>query len=230
VSSIYEFDSGNGGEYFHFRSDLENFYNNSGKYIISSINNHALDLSKFGDKYRITRFIRDPRDMIVSGYFYHKKGSEKWCNILNPSTNDWNILNGNRPDGMLKDQTYSTYLNSIPMEEGLIAEIQLRRKHLDSMRKWPQNNSRIRLFKYEDILSNEGNIFEEIFNFYELPVEIKNAAKETAKKLSASNLKGKSAHIRNPNPEQWKEHFTSKVKDYFDQNHGDLIRLYDYNK
>ena len=32
------------------------------------------------DEYRTVRFVRDPRDVIVSGFLYHRRCSEEWCN------------------------------------------------------------------------------------------------------------------------------------------------------
>ena len=41
---------------------------------------HSLvDFTNFHNDYIGIHIIRDPRDIIVSGYLYHKKTSEKWC-------------------------------------------------------------------------------------------------------------------------------------------------------
>jgi len=54
--------------YRHFNSHLEDFYQAFSKHRIASVNNRALDLERLG-QFRISRFVRDPRDLVVSGYF-----------------------------------------------------------------------------------------------------------------------------------------------------------------
>jgi hypothetical protein len=59
--------------HFFHRHDI--FYRECENHDFSSISGHALDLERFEDL-RVSRFLRDPRDMLVSGYFYHKRGAE----------------------------------------------------------------------------------------------------------------------------------------------------------
>lgn len=83
--------------YRHFDSRIDEFYDKVGDFRVASINNRALDLEKLGNDIRITRFVRDPRDMVVSGYFYHKRGAENWCNIEGRDNVNWSAMNGNPP-------------------------------------------------------------------------------------------------------------------------------------
>ena len=152
--------------YKHFDSKIDEFYENLNKYKIMSVNNHSLDFSLLGDKFKITRFIRDPRDLVVSGYFYHKRNAEMWCGIVNPTENDYDLVNGSVPSGISDGDSYSSYLRNLSLEEGLIAEIEFRKKHYESMLKWPDNDPRIKIFKYEDIIGNEKNVFKKISEFY----------------------------------------------------------------
>ena len=154
--------------YRHFRSHLDDFYRESDRYRIASVNNHALDLDRLGD-FRISRFIRDPRDLVVSGYFYHLRGAEPWCHIIGPKEEDWKDVNGNIPKGMGKNHSFSTFLKSLTQEEGFIAEIGFRKHHFESMLQWPIGDSRIKTFRYEDLIGNEVDVFEEIFPFYRRP-------------------------------------------------------------
>jgi pyruvate/2-oxoglutarate dehydrogenase complex dihydrolipoamide dehydrogenase (E3) component len=57
---------------------------------MTSLSGHALDLDQFED-IKVIRFIRDPRDLIISGYFYHKRGGEDWCDYKNPTTVDYTL-------------------------------------------------------------------------------------------------------------------------------------------
>lgn len=214
----------------HFSSFINDFNRDFYKFRIASINNHPLDFSKLGD-YRISRFIRDPRDLIVSGYHYHKRGAEPWCQIKNPTKQDWLVVNGCMPAQMSKEDSFQTYLESLNLEDGLIAEIEFRKYHLDSMLQWPDDDPRIKLFRYEDIVGNLPNIFAEIFDFYELSEDEKQHALKQAESFcdGGSNVpKILKQHIRDPSPNQWKKHFTPKVVDFFMERHGSLLEKYGY--
>lgn len=213
--------------YRHFHSLLEDFYLESDNYRIASVNNHALDLTKMGNCL-ISRFIRDPRDLVVSAYFYHKRGAETWCNIVSPSEKDWAIVNGLIPKNMGKHHSFSTYLKSLTVEDGLLAEIEFRENHFDSMLEWPTEDPRIRVFRYEDIIGNEQDVFADIFSFYGLSWPERQLGVMLAGRLSARKLGGAAKHIRNFKAGQWKEHFTPKVSGYFEKKHGTLLERYGY--
>lgn len=213
--------------YHHFHSSLERFYEEHDQYRISSINNHLLDLDRLGD-FRITRFVRDPRDLVISGYFYHKRSAEKWCDVVGPDPQEWTALNKKLPEAMPSDMSYAQYLQNLSLEEGLIAEIEFRERHFDAMLNWPEDEKRIKVFRYEDILGNETETFRQIIEHYGLSHMEKWLAGKLAYRYSASNRKG-SKHIRNPKSNQWKEHFTPKVNAYFEERHHALLTRYGYD-
>lgn len=70
-----------------------------GSHRVASINNRCLDLERLGPC-RISRFIRDPRDLVVSGYFYHQRGTEDWVKIRSPTPEDWYFANSAVPEGL----------------------------------------------------------------------------------------------------------------------------------
>ena len=215
--------------YKHFISDLKSFYNEFEKYEIASISNHVLDIDKLGD-FRISRFMRDPRDMVVSGYFYHLRGAEKWCHIVDPVNRDWEIINGNVPKAIKPGQSFYTFLNSVDCEEGMIAEIEFRKNHFSSMLDWPLSEPRIKLFLYEDILGNERDVFEEIFLFYGLPWYKHKLAGLIAEMYSVNKVFKPDKHIRNPEPGQWREYFSPKVEYAFNEKYVNLLNYYGYNQ
>ena len=215
--------------YKHFESIQGTFYNSLGKYRLTSTNGFAIDPSKFmlQEDYRISRFVRDPRDLIISGYFYHLRGAEPWFRFNQPDSKYWEPINGNIPQGMPENTSYSAYLQSLSKQEGLIAEIQFRKYHLESIREWP-DDERIRVFKYESILGNEEKSFDELFRFFEVtPIERKIGVALARK--HKYNPARKSKHIRNAMPGQWKEHFTPAVEKYFNDHYGDLLELLGYD-
>jgi hypothetical protein len=214
--------------YRHFFSYGDRLYENLDHYKILSVNNRALDLARLGNDYRISRFIRDPRDLVVSGYFYHKRGSEKWCNQVNPQDQDWQIINGCIPEGMGEGHSFTSYLNSLDQEAGLMAEIEFRRYHFESMLAWPDANPQIKIFRYEAILGQEVETFRQLFGFYDLPWLEREMACVLARRFSAQQHQKQDSHIRNPAAGQWQQYFTPRVEAYFHDRHQTLVEKLGY--
>lgn len=212
--------------YKHLESIEGEFYNTVHKYKVVSTNGFAIDTSKLHDDYRIVRFVRDPRDLIVSGYFYHKRGAEPWFRFNNPTDRYWQPINGVIPSKMPAGCSYTEFLNSISLEDGLLAELEFRRNQFESLRHW-REDKRIKLFRYEEILGNEMSIFEQIFEFYELPFFEKKLGTFLAGHYSAKQ-QNQSSHIRDPRPGQWEHVFTSKVTNAFNKQYSDILELLRY--
>ncbi|MBF0275409.1 MAG: sulfotransferase domain-containing protein, partial [Nitrospinae bacterium] len=215
------------GTYRHFYHRLNEFNLDCSEYTISSISGAYINPDNFED-IKITRFIRDPRDLIISGYFYHKRSGEDWCDHYEPTNIDWAIVNGNVPQSLPKGMTFAQYLNNVSLEEGLLAEIEFRKYHFESMLQWPDNDERIKTFRYEDIMNDQVKCFQDIFDFYEVPFWAKIRGKSYAKKYSVSKRKGKSKHIRNPSSGQWRKYFTPALHKTFNENYEDLLTKLGY--
>jgi len=213
----------------HFYSYLDDFYQNKDKYRIVSINNHMLDFAKLGN-FRIVRFIRDPRDLVVSGYFYHKRGTEPWCNIKDPKPEDWMVVNGRVPKEIKPGHSFSSYLNSLNQEDGLIAEIEFRKNHFQSMWEWPLDNPRIKMFTYKNIIKDEEKVFFELFKFFDFNLPKRLLGSVLANRYKIKNKEKWDNHVRNPEPSQWKKYFTPKVEHYFSKNHGHLLNKYNFSR
>ena len=214
--------------YKHFNSHINQFHEKMSAYQAVSVNNHALDLDELEGSYKISRFVRDPRDLVVSGYFYHKRGAEKWCDILNPKESDWKVVNGCIPKAMGENDSFTSYLNKLSEEDGLVAEIEFRKHHFESMANWARDCESIKTFRYEDLIGNEIEVFERVFDFYQLSKQQKKRGLELVHKFSASQQIGKTKHIRDPQKSQWKSHFTPNVKAALERAHGSLLERYDY--
>lgn len=216
-----------GRGYRHFRGNEEQFYDSCGDYRIASINNRIIDLSRLGD-YRISRFIRDPRDLVVSGYFYHHRGAEKWCNVVSPDERNWRVVNGNIPSTMKQGQSFYDHLQGLNQEDGLIAEIEFRKNHFDSMDKWPVGDSRILTIRYEDLLGHEGKVFDKIMAFYGVSWPERKLGTYLAQRNAVGNSHHRPRHIRDPSPKQWEVYFTPRVEEYFNLRYGDLLEHLGY--
>ena len=216
-----------GAGYRHYNSHLEDFYNGFEQDRLASVNNRALELERLGH-FRISRFLRDPRDLVVSGYFYHKRGAEAWVRMEAPTAADWYFANGIVPAGMKAQGTsFEQYLQSIPEEEGLLAELEFRGPHFESMAEWPADHPDILTHRYEDIVGHELEVFRELFEFYGFSPLEQRLGLWFAKRHSMGRRTA-DPHIRNPAAGQWRQHFTPRVRRVFDAKYAGLVRQLGY--
>ncbi len=80
-----------------------------------------------------------------------------------PTAADWYFANGRVPEGLQgTGLSFSEYLQSIPEEEGLLAELEFRTPHFESMALWPTEHPDIVTYRYEDIVGHEAAVFREL--------------------------------------------------------------------
>jgi hypothetical protein len=215
------------GGYRHYNSHLADFYDGYAGQRVASVNNRALDLERLG-RFRLSRFIRDPRDLVVSGYFYHRRGAEPWLRAEAPTEEDWYFANGRLPEGLKAARTsFAAYLQSLPKEEGLLAELEFRAPHLESMGRWPREHPDIAVWRYEDIVGREATVFRELLGFYGVSPLERWLGLWFARRYSLGR-RGADPHVRDPAAGQWREHFTPRVREAFDARYADLIRQLGY--
>ena len=214
--------------YKHFNSHEIKFLNNKQNFSIASLNNRPIDFSTLPSGYRASHFVRDPRDLVVSGYFYHKRGAEPWCNIVDPTENDFYIVNGMIPENIQKGMSFASYLSSLSLEDGLKAEIDFREKHFQCMEGWDFDNPQCLELRYEDIIGNELDAFTKIIDHYQFVGSARKRALSAVEKFAAKNQVNRQQHIRNPDSGQWKQHFTKDVEDYLYKKHPTLLQKTGY--
>jgi len=215
------------GGFRHYNSHLQNFYDGFAADRVSSINNRMLDLERLAP-FRLTRFIRDPRDLLVSGYFYHRRGTEPWTRIPNPTDVDWYSAAGVVPVGMRgAGLSFADYLASLPQEDGLLAELEFRAAHFESMTRWPSGHPDILTLRYEDVIGRPVSAVTEFLRFQGLsPVE--RALGALFARQHALRPSTRDRHVRDPRPGQWRRHFTPPVRRAFDARYGVLVRQLGY--
>ena len=215
------------GGYHHFNSHLGKFQTGFRDWRVSSVNNRALDLESLG-RFRLSRFVRDPRDLVVSGYFYHRRGAEPWVTLEAPTPEDWYFANGFVPDALRESgASFATYLTSIPKEEGLLAELEFRRYHFESMAAWPDRHPDVLTLRYEAIIGDQTGAFRELFDFYGLSSFERALGAWFARRYSIRGVKA-DRHVRDPSAGQWRKHFTPRVKRAFDERYAGLVRQLGY--
>jgi hypothetical protein len=137
-----------------------------------------------------SHMVRDPRDLIISGYYYHLTCKE----------------------GHILKDGYQDKLNLLNKDEGILLD--LKRSASRSayiMYNWDYNNPNILEFKYEDLWENEDHWFRMLFNHYgfnEKQIEI---GLEVVKENTFEKVKNK-GHVRKGTPGQWKGALNKKHK------------------
>ena len=156
------------------------------------------------DDYRGSHMIRDPRDMVVSGYFYHRWTGESWAN---------------RPQAELRGMTYKEYLNSVDQDEGLLAEIRRNSFWIPHMAAWDFDNPRMYEIRYEEIIVDEERILREMFEHYRFTERAVERCLAIARKYSFKAMKGKKAggksHLRSGRSGDWRGAFKDPHKALF---------------
>jgi len=169
--------------------------------------------------FRGTHIIRDPRDTVVSGYFYHLWAKEPWLHV---------------PMKQPPFLTYQAYLNSLSREEGILAEMRrFARSELSSLTGWDYARPDFLEVRYEDMVRDEREGFARVFRHYGFGEEAAGFALEIAETFRFEKVTGRSrgeaaegTHLRCGLAGQWKEHFTPEHKKVFKRLAGEaLIRL-----
>jgi len=200
------------------------------------LQNHSyIDFSLLPESYKGSHIIRDPRDIVISGYYYHLWTVEEWANKpikdLRPDIEaHWPLL----PIKEIYNMTYKQYLNSLSREEGIFAEIQRSSSLvIRDIVNWDYTNENFFEFRYEDIISDEHGIFRKIFEHYGFSEDAVGKSLRIAETHSFRNVTDRSigdvkeeSHTRSGKLGQWKNEFTDSHKEYFKELHGeDLIKL-----
>jgi hypothetical protein len=168
-----------------------------------------------GRPFRGSHMIRDPRDVVVSGYFYHLWTEEKWAR--QPDGQSW--------EGM----SYQAYLNSVDREEGLLAEIErCAATTLADMAAWDYGQPEFVELRYEDVINDEPAMFRRLFDFYgfdDKAVAVGLSAVEEASIHSrrTPDTGTQRRHVRSGKTAQWREHFGASHVERFKALTGDLL-------
>ena len=159
-----------------------------------------------------SHMIRDPRDIVISGYFYHLWTQETWANL---------------PRAEYKGRSYKQYLQSLSQDEGLLAEIRRVWFWVPHMADWNYNNPRMFEIKYETIISDEEPVFRAMFEHYGFSENAVDRCCDIAAKYSIKKLKkGTGTHIRSGRTGEWRSLFKPEHKQLFKELYpGALSRL-----
>jgi len=146
--------------------------------------------------FRGLHVIRDPRDVIISGAFYHMRSSEHWLHLPRDDCNG---------------STYQELIKELDPESALFFEMERYGAHtIRQMANWDYSDSRFLNVKYEDLMRDEKQVlFESIFQFLGLNNNIIQEALAHTKSntISPGDERPKDPHVRSGAPEQWRQTF-----------------------
>ena len=205
-----------------------------------------IDKNKLPKKYIGIHVVRDPRDIIISGFLYHKRTDEEWCvnknfqinrKIIYPQvpssqmfrSENWkrNYIKG------LRGKSYQENINSLSEEKGIFFEMKHYGKWtIEDMLNWDSKTMNCLEIKFEDIMSNYESEMDKIFDHCNLSKSQLLTAKrisenENIKKMSKSAIE-KNPHIFSSNTRKWKKYFNNEIKSYFEKNFSEVISKYNY--
>lgn len=160
--------------------------------------------------------IRDPRDMVVSGYHYHLWTDEKWAHV---------------PRETYNGKSFQEALNDVGKKRGIILEMErFCREDLRDMLDWDYDDPAFLELKYEDVIADEATHFEALFNHYGFHAEAVEVGLEIAEYYSFQNVAGRSfgdveeqSHLRSGRTSQWEDHFDKELKSRFKALAGDAV-------
>lgn len=230
-----------GFEYRHFRSRFERFHDaarSTRRHRVLSINNHSeIEWAALPD-HRGSHFVRDPRDLLVSGYHYHLWTEEPWCR---DERYDWSRTTAHplyerideRLSHPLAGHSYQSVLNDLDRDAGMLLELIRLGSTLAHMAAWDYGNPQVIELKYEEIIGNEEACFDRLFRHVGLHDRIRARGLELVHERSLAQLAkagrtGPTRHVRSGQAEQWRTELSDEVQEVFLAEHGDLLRTLDY--
>ncbi len=202
----------------HNFATISDFEDNGSSDIFLDLGSHVR-LTQLGE-YKGSHLVRDPRDMIVSGYFYHLWTAESWANL---------------PRAEFRGRSYKEYLNSLDVDEGLAQEIHRVNFWVPHMADWDYSNPRIYEMRYEDLIRDEQRHFAEMFRHYGFTDEAVSKSRRIVEKYSFKKMTGgrpaqskAKSHLRSGKAGEGRSHFKQSHKDLFKELYPGVLQTLGY--
>lgn len=170
---------------------------------------------------RGSHMVRDPRDIVVSGYHYHLRASEAWLH---------------RPQDRYGGISYQALLRRLDREQGLVEEVRRCTELFARMRSWNRRDPRILELTDEESFGNDEWLWTRVGNHIGVAGDDLARLVEIGKwhaygaTVERNRRKGeRSVHLRKGSSGQWREEFTPPVRDEFNRVAGDLLTHLGYD-
>ncbi len=169
-----------------------------------------------------SHMIRDPRDLVVSGYFFHLWTDEPWAH---------------RPRPEYGGRSYQQYLKSLDRDSGLAVEIERTGPSIRRMLAWNYADPRFLELRYEQVMADEQAAFHRIFRHYGFTESAVAAAVAIAGRHNFTSVSGRKvgqkserSHLRSGQAGQWHEVLTAAHKARFKELYGDAVVTLGYER
>lgn len=195
-------------------------------------------------EYRTVRFVRDPRDVIVSGFLYHRRCSEEWCNFTPSGYSDlsypkvpWPLQHLSESErrgwvDYLEDMSYQQNLLQLGQKEGLIFEMNgYARITINSMLEWEDNPDTLTV-RLEDFSRDFEGTLASILKWIGLEEDLSKREIELAKvhdisRMSEQQIEADS-HISSADITKWGKYFDDDVERAYRGLFGDAHKILGY--
>ena len=163
-----------------------------------------------------SHMLRDPRDVVVSAYFYHRWTHETWANL---------------PLAQYRNMTYREYLNHVDEQEGIATEIVRAEFWIRQMLRWDYADPRFFEIRYEEIRVNEPETFRQLFAHYGFhDAAVERCCRIAAKYTFERRAGGPGTHLRSGAIGEWRDRFRSFHKDLFKRRYPGALERLGYEK
>jgi hypothetical protein len=182
------------------------------------MNEHSeFEFDSLPSPYRGIHVIRDPRDVIVSGCFYHQKSGEEWLH---------------QPMDDMDGRTYQQKINShASLDDQILFEMEhVGARTIKAMMEWDYSRPSFFELKYEELIADlDLQLFYKVFLFLGFPGSAIPSLLAIAYNNSLfSGRVRESLHVRSGDQQQWKKYFTQKHKQRFLELFGDALIVLGY--
>jgi hypothetical protein len=170
----------------------------------------SFDRSQLGARpFRGTHLIRDPRDLLVSGYEYHLKTAEPWAL---------------RPDARYEGRSYQEHLRSVGEHEGLMVELErMTAPTAAAFGQWDYLQPEFLELRFEDAVADELATFDRIFRWYGLNDSAVAIGMAAVDRLSLRRGGALPNHARAGRPGEWRDRLAPEHLERFRALTGDLV-------
>lgn len=174
------------------------------------------DFTRSYDRFMGIHFRRDPRDIVISSGFYHRKSSEEWLH---------------EPHEGFGGLTYQEYVNKMnSMEDVWLFELDHSAgKTIRNMLSWDYSRGFVEL-KFEDLVTEEGGqVFKQALQEWPMSACEKSLLIGLFEYYSVFGGGGKkSSHVRDPGSRQFEQHFTEKLHREFNNRFPEAVEKLGY--
>jgi len=165
--------------------------------------------------------IRDPRDVVISGYYYHLHSKEAWLQ---------------KPQSGFNGMSFQQKLLSVDKSEGLMLEMNYAtRITVREMMSWNYNNPAILELKYEEVICEPDLWFPKLFQHYGFSGRTLAVALDAASKNAFATKSGRAfgetkdgEHMRSGTSGQWRLELEQIHLDYMKEEFADCLTRLGY--